>query len=932
MADIYNIITNQSVDKHDGQGSNVEYTTFYTDKAVWDDNSINATWSTKGCYCGAKPDNGSLMGSGSFTNFTGWNQDMTQSDLRDFTTSPAYHTATQNLRFMIEYGASSRFINRRTFKWTNIRDSEKTAIERAYKKEGETGYRTDLSGTITYYSPYTLDNASVSVNGTANTPLNIAPLNEMKINNLIWLPKFLIREVEYYNYEGSPVNGYRNMTQTTGTWYTWSQIKNEDNTSEGSDYDENLFDVGYKEITATHEDGVRFKYVAGVALTPYYGACSNTYNPGTDSYISGVNPEDGYTYSSRTVYCSMTSNENYYPRVGTYTTNRPLLIVCTEVYDSTTGGVVYQMPTGILFGNAANPTGITDDFEIQGIRGFTNVINKFYNGNVRSSTDFWNNNNDKYNNLFKRTEDPLLTTPDFYTAGCIAEIDGSYISIIVNDNDYPTGVFYYLQNNGPTSFSFNKTSGNSVKSINPHICPYFSIKELWATIASLGCYVADSVSCATDAPLGRYAGNNNHLYLGEMTSDGITTGRMIQGRDIINQPQSNIDDIIQNTPYTPVDPKPGGGTDPSNPPTPSGKGEGKITGDTTTGHKTRQFGSGPISYYGLKETEVRELTGLLWSQAKDFYDAVQIAGRYNTSIFDYITSFKYYPSSLASMGFTVGSTSAIKIGTGAVLKGSNGNYQANKLTGFFSQFVWCSWSLSSYDFWYPNDAFLNYGPYMKISIYLPYAGTFDLDPQTIAANNPINQATVTVRVAIDLNTGTLTYYVDSDGVLILNKTVQFGIDLPLTGNDTIEQSKAILGSNYKSAQTVIGTASNLISNVAGGNLIGAVETIASAFVDANEKGIEACLANRQIPTQVNSFGGTMSNITQGQDPYLTFYRQKIANPSNYGHAVGYLTESTQKISTLTGFTVCRNPDVSGINATQDEKNEIQSILTSGFYA
>ena len=29
MANIYDIVTSQSVDKHNGQGSNVEYTTFY---------------------------------------------------------------------------------------------------------------------------------------------------------------------------------------------------------------------------------------------------------------------------------------------------------------------------------------------------------------------------------------------------------------------------------------------------------------------------------------------------------------------------------------------------------------------------------------------------------------------------------------------------------------------------------------------------------------------------------------------------------------------------------------------------------------------------------------------------------------------------------------------------------------------------------------
>ena len=920
----YKVKWTQNVQEPGQSPAVVSFKTDTTD-VIWNQQIINQLWDSSGCYAGAKAQNGSLMGCSSVANWTGWNVDETQSDMRDVSINFGVPSAQQNLRFLVDYMNGTGPVNRQTFNWFGLRSGTAQAIKQAYDN-------LTSSSSISVYDPYSKQQKNVSITQTANSPLTDAFLTELKINDLIWVPYFIIREIEVYGLD-SNVNGYTsiNNTNTNTAIYTWDQIKPEDKTPAGQYYDEDLFIKGYKDITPINEDGVRWRFCCGVVLVPYYGKCSSTYNENDDTYTAGTNPDDGNVYGARQIFGATANDSGDYPVVlNTSNLNTVRLMVMTEVADATTDTVYYSTPTGIAFsGSAPSVSTLTADvYTLSNNFSITTNFNKFQSNSAW--TTFWTNNNVNDSNFYKDQDFSVAdgqTSPDLVVPATATKIDVSISDVY---NDLPNAARYFLDGNGPNIYGCYKSS----RVIYSSQAAFFPIGDLWATIASLGCYVADNTICAQNAPTGVYTGENNHLYLGYMSQSGITNGTMLQGGDIITSVQAGIDDIIQHTPYTPVDPRPGGGdgTDPAGPPTPSGKGEGKITGDTTTGHKTRQFGSGPISYYGLKETEVRELTGLLWSQTKDFYNAIQIAGRYNTSIFDYITSFKYYPSSLASMGFGVGSTSAIKIGTGAVLKGSNGNYQANKLTGFFSQFVWCSWSLSSYDFWYPNDAFLNYGPYMKISIYLPYAGTFDLDPQTIAANNPISQATISVRVAIDLNTGTLTYYVDADGVLILNKTVQFGIDLPLTGNDTIEQSKAILSSNYKSAQTVIGTVSNLISNVAGGNLIGTVETVASAFVDANEKGIEACLANRQIPTQVNSFGGTMSNITQGQDPYLTFYRQKIANPSNYGHAVGYLTESTQQISKLTGFTVCRNPDVSGINATQEEKNEIQSILTTGFYA
>lgn len=923
MSNVYEVKTNQAINK--GTGSQT-YTEFhYTESAIWDGNTLNTPWNDNGCYAGANAGNGSLMGSGSITSFSGWNEDTGKSDMRNFSTEPTYYSGTQNLRFMIDFGSAGRTLNKKTFNWTGLTSELKSSIENAFSD------RNNLNNPVSVYSPYTRANYNSSVSGPSNSPLNIAPLNSLKINNLVWLPSFLIKEIEYYDYNAE-AGGYKSNATNQGTWYTWSSIKPEDKTPAGENYDEELYTQGYKEITPTHEDGVRFQYVAGVVLTPYYGNCSNTYNPNTDSYTPGSNPDDGFVYGDRTIFGTLASDSGTYPIVGNHATNRPLLYVCNEIYNNMTESITYQTPTGILFANIMPPTTISAEFNIQPNWSFTANAQLLSVGGISSYyTNFWNTNNDSYNGIFKGVGDPTTQSvnPDFYTAGSICKVNAGWISQAMSDSSYPSAGHYYLQDNTPMAFRFTKSN----RTIANQSCSYFSIDSLWATIANLGCYVADSATCARSAPTGKYVGNNNHLYLGEMASNGITTGKMIQGSDISNQPQSNIDDIIQNTPYNPVIPTPGGGgggTDPSNPPTPSGKGEPKITGDSTTGHKERFFGGGGIRYYALNASEMDNFRNILWSQPNSFFERLNIASKNNTSIFNFISSVRYYPTNLATLT-TIGAAAPVYLGSGAKFTTPNGeDYLLNTLSGFFGQVDWCHWNMSSFPGWRNN--FLDYSPYSKLSIYLPYAGTFDLDIQTCASMTDITDATIYVRACIDLNTGSMTYFVDADGILILEHTCKLGVDFPLTGNDSIRQAVGILDTNYKSAQRLLGDGVNVANSVKSKDGLTTVTNSINTGLNIADSYIQNSLAQRQIPTAVSGFGGTMSTITQGQNPYLTLYRQKIANPENYGHSIGYLTCSTHTVSSLSGFTVCENVDATSIPATSAEQEMIKNIMENGFYA
>lgn len=357
--------------------------------------------------------------------------------------------------------------------------------------------------------------------------------------------------------------------------------------------------------------------------------------------------------------------------------------------------------------------------------------------------------------------------------------------------------------------------------------------------------------------------------------------------------------------------------DPETEPTPDGKGEPKITGDLISGSYTRFGGSGS-TYYALTPDEMDGFRNTLWNQPNSFYEQLSMLAQ--TSIFDYITSVRYYP--LSYLGFTTDLRN-VYLGTGAAFKNTDDSYyQLNAImSGTLTTVHIGDWNFATYDFWRHN--FLDYSPYCKISIYLPYCGTYDIETQQIAAYTDISSAQLSLYATIDVETGTLTYKLETSGSLLLSQSTKLAIDLPLTGNDSIAQSARMITATGNLVTKTVGGTLSTIANPSSG---------LAAAIGVGDAAVDTSLAAKQIPVTVSSFGGYMSNVFVGQQPYVTIYRQKIANPSNFGHVTGYLTRSSHVIDDLSGFTVCNNVDTSSIVATADELTELKTILESGFYA
>ena len=874
---------------------------------VWEISTLNEPWVNAGCYAGAIPANDSDIGTYSIATWTGWNKDSVYSDMRDMTIKSVKGSSQQNLRFMAKYNNSSYNVNRQYYNWTNLRDSTARAVKDAI----------DALEPFTVYDPYKRQDKNVLTTGNSNSPLNIAPLEHLEINNLIFVPRFVFKEFEYYNYDAA-ADGYKSIINTSvSTMYSWADIKPADNTPAGEHYDADLFEKGWKEIDPVNEDGKRFRFCLGVYLIPYYGKSSNSYNAATDTYNAGTNPDDGRVYGDRQVFGSVPSQTDEYPVIeGATTMNRPCLMVMTESYNEVTGGLTYSTPTGIMFSNFV-PSGNVAGNELA-LHSSWSLMANFQ---TFSAASYWspvfNPNNRDYSNMYADV-DPATsnTAPDLTILTKIdMDIDVSHLYDL---SGLDTTVHFYLPNNNPIAFSYQKGNRNFTATN----CAFFSINALWHTIASLGCYIADDFTAAQKAPTGYYTGNNNHMYLGHMDASGITDGIMLQGGDIPSSVQSGIDDIIQHTPYTPVTPTPPG-------PAPSDDGiddTDKGTGTNLPAFGLKLAGSGGfMSYFLLGMSGLTALATALATTAQSFWAALGTATDFRTSnLLQYISSLKWYPidilagnqglyADVDTTDITFGFDSNAKLPLGTTIKKLGTTIRVYNMGA-----VQIPYKLGA-------ESFLDKDPYSTVQVWLPFCGMYPVKADFVVGN------TISFYYVIDLVTGMCTALVTNDQQTLLNVSGKIGVDYAVTGNDIITQSERMAGAYVNSALSAISGGINLGTSIASENAIGAVTASAGLLGDIAKSSIDIASAKRAVPVAVSAGSGFGSSFAPNT-PCVIVNPPAIRLPEDYGHAQGYVYNQTVSIGSVSGFTVGDNPDLSGIPATSTELDMIRSILTSGFYA
>jgi len=200
-------------------------------------------------------------------------------------------------------------------------------------------------------------------------------------------------------------------------------------------------------------------------------------------------------------------------------------------------------------------------------------------------------------------------------------------------------------------------------------------------------------------------------------------------------------------------------------------------------------------------------------------------------------------------------------------------------------------------------AYLDYAPYTKCELYLPYCGIHPIDTDDIMAT------TVKVVYHVDILTGACCAYVKCGDSVLYTFTGQLATTIPITGNDWTSMINGIIN-----ATTAIG------SMAATGGLTApmAVSEVASTVINTAKPTMERS-------GSLSGTGGMMAT----QYPYLILTRPRQALPELQNRFSGYPSFISSYLADLSGYTEVYSVHLEGISATGVELSEIEQILKGG---
>lgn len=221
-------------------------------------------------------------------------------------------------------------------------------------------------------------------------------------------------------------------------------------------------------------------------------------------------------------------------------------------------------------------------------------------------------------------------------------------------------------------------------------------------------------------------------------------------------------------------------------------------------------------------------------------------------------------------------------------------------------------TLNVKEFW---GAYLDYSPYTKIEIYLPYIGIESLNIDDVMSK-PVH-----VKYYIDLLTGGCVAFVKCGNSVLYQFSGSCALPIPF---NSVNYTNTITG--------ILSAAASIGGAIASGGLSAPLSAVGAAASVAQGAASAAQMASSSKPNVKKS--GTMGGATGFlgiQKPYLILTRPRQAVAGFQNVYEGYPSHITSKLSDVHGFAQMEVLVADGLSCSEPEKNEIVSLLESGVY-
>lgn len=224
--------------------------------------------------------------------------------------------------------------------------------------------------------------------------------------------------------------------------------------------------------------------------------------------------------------------------------------------------------------------------------------------------------------------------------------------------------------------------------------------------------------------------------------------------------------------------------------------------------------------------------------------------------------------------------------------------------------------------------YLDYSPYSKAFIYLPFIGVVEVSVDDIVGHC----VNITYRIdeyngsCIAMITVAKITTVNGEEVEYSNLLYQFSgncaVELPLAGGTQAAiRAGMIQAASYGITGAIGGIASMLSGGIASG-----VSQIANGVGSA----VGSVVSAKSSVQHSGSFGASYGAMG-GKIPYITIIRPKQIQVPNYNLLYGYQAHKAVNVGSCTGYLRCREVHVHSSTASNEEKVLIEQLLKEGVY-
>ena len=216
-----------------------------------------------------------------------------------------------------------------------------------------------------------------------------------------------------------------------------------------------------------------------------------------------------------------------------------------------------------------------------------------------------------------------------------------------------------------------------------------------------------------------------------------------------------------------------------------------------------------------------------------------------------------------------------------------------------------------------SNTFLDYSPYTKYELLLPFA------PTPVTLPDWCVNKTVSAIFLYDIYTTACQYIIECNGERICSVSGIFGVDRPISAQNVALKDASRLSAQVATASSVLGGVMSASTGNIGGIMSGAIGGVSALS--------QIIMSGKQNYMYTVGANGDSSSIGLCHAAHLKITRTLSAEDSNFTHVYGRPLCKYKKLSSVTGYTKCDNVNTNGLSCSENEKQMIKRLLETGIY-